>query len=400
MDIRTANTVTKNKRFVDSRQTNRLLDAGMASQNARPALMLHASNCKVIGCVFDNVGHPCVGVWSDSPWATIEDCIAFNYGCIDNTNPANNDTNMNRRGTDLYGQSPSHDVITKKIRCVSYGGFNQDGHCYTQSKFVSGFQYEDGAAFNPGRGELFIFMCEKAIKNSAFRNYSIFIDKAPNNKEIAGIKFKPGDIFSDGTSSRLELNGNVIVNYSGPVFDITATGLVGKDNVFCSRNGHVLAKVQSANLTRDPNGLVNTQWFDPDGAGFELNGAKVGWDQFKAATGDKGSYLKALPTNRVRSFPSTNYPGRTLVNVFQFTPQPTITLTLQGMTSGQKYVVIDTQNIDGAPLFTGTYNPSKPTVSVPLPAANAPVNPVKGTVDNPFSGQRCTTLIPLLVLPI
>jgi hypothetical protein len=85
--------------------------------------------------------------------------------------------------------------------------------------------------------------------------------------------------------------------------------------------------------------------------------------------------------------------------IYSFSGATNISINLSsvGLVNGQQFTIRNAQNYYGTPVFTGTYNSSQPTVTVPLTGAALLVATPNGYSFTPAT--TCPQFCPMVVVP-
>lgn len=370
-----------------------------AADSGRPGFVGKTVNGKHSGLIAVNVGQPCFEPQKNSP-SEWEMCFGFHAAVWDNEQPNGTDEAKkgNWRGTVFYPQG-AH----KFFRCGGAWAAREGVHYRISGPDAGNINnslFEECFFHSPGDGDrtLMIFASGGVITGTRIRRTHLYIPEGQPDSHC--IRYIASDVPSD-----IELSGNYFFNGSGPAATIYASKITGGGNIFVGGRDGVL-RIESANLTRDPLQWTKNLYFDPHNLGFHVVGWGKGdrhltWEQWRAETGDNGAYFNMWPTDESFAYPSPVYPGRALVMDWNHSMGGQFVLPINkcGLTSGQKFIVLDVQNILGSPVASGIYT-GQPGLVVQLPDTGSPIIQRLGSFPTQYNGHTSRRHNQFMVVPV
>ena len=189
----------------------------------------------------------------------------------------------------------------------------------------------------------------------------------------------------DGINHDVNIHNNWFVGGYSPLEMWHWDNLTFRNNFVCGTAGSgqaLFALYKPANqlpsaYSVDQNqycGGNNRYWqttLDPTGSPVILGGSDGSVASFKSQTGwDQNSTFGTRPTQGVNVMvrPNKYEAGRANIVIFNWQPLTSVPVNLSGagLQNGDSYVIRDVQNFNGAPVASGVYSSSNPTVSVPM----------------------------------
>ena len=288
------------------------------------------------------------------------------------------DTGENREagsGHGIYAENVSG--YSRIYSNIVINNFNFNGQFYGVSAAYVGGDHQNNVFANAGSPL-------SGLTFPNLRNFNIIYGpnsaQSPTANIVNNHYFAPHNAFG-GTPANLgygagiasaTITGNYFVG--GP-----ATVAIGNINTMVAfTDNKIYGPLADTNINKPPaltvNAWNNNTYFDSGGRAVFYNGTDVldfaGW---KTSTGVDASSTEtsvAMP-DTVVVIPNSEETGRAHVVIYASSNPSAINVNLAttGLTDGQSFTIKNAFNYSGSAVYSGTYNASSPTISVPLTTA-------------------------------
>jgi hypothetical protein len=245
-----------------------------------------------------------------------------------------------------------------------------------------------------------------AFDGDRAHGHSIYVQNETGVKRIVdnilfnGLSFGIHAYTEGGHLDNLYIEGNTAFNHGVPVDDAKANILIGGNSValnptllnnFSYYSGDQGRAVDINYREGCDRPTVNNNYL-VGGTALGLGCTNVlsvtgntfygGIDGFTQALYPYNTYLPTRPITGLQVFvrPNQYEAGRANITIFNWSRSSAVSINLStaGLTSGQSYEIRNAQNYLGAPVYSGIYNASSPTISLSMtsPQATAVASPV------------------------
>lgn len=338
-----------------------------SSSSFRPmGVQAQGPHCKFIHLVVHDTGHG-FGFWKEAVDAEIYGCLIYNCGT------ANSIGNYITHGHGIYSQN---DTGRKKIsHNVMFNQFGFGIHLYPNPGHIRGYELSGNVLFHNG-----------ILTDTSFRLNNILIETY-SPYQAGSINVTGNFTFDESTNyphtSLYDfdvLAGTPSTTYGTLLIDsnyFAGNGRAGLavfnwDTAFVQHN-HTFYRNGTAVAVFPGNSSyvwnANNYFGTVPGAQFVFQSNQpapfASWVQ-QSGFDTNSIYTNAPPSGTtVFQLPDQYAAGRSMLVVYNWAQQLTVSVALQGLNNGDAFEIVDAQNYYGAPVYSGVYNSASPVV-VPL----------------------------------
>lgn len=344
---------------------------------------------KLINLTIHDTGHPGIGFWENAgDGAEVYGCIIWGNGLYDLSDPRFPDGWT--RGSAIYTQNK---LGTRYITdTIAFRNFTTGLNAYTENGYTDGYTIEGCTVFDHPQWSYWFTggTINPMRRLKLINNYGYHPRASQSSTAGFGYADRPeGDII---LQNNYFAGGQVAadINRWADVRMISNTFIAATRALTWTLSTAAPANVDFNNYF-SPSVLpwvvdtYNTYTFD-------------GWKLLKGLD-VHSTFVKSFPTDlRVFIRPNKYQPGRANITVFNWSGQPSASLTLTntGLKPGDSFEIRDTQNFLGSPVYSGIYDGAP--VAIPL-NLNA-VTPLIGNVSHYSNLHTPSEFNAFVVLPL